>query len=503
MIAPGSAASATWKLLPIAALYLALAAPSAAARVPMSDEGWFGIPAWHLAFQGRLVNPVVVPVRPYHEGIDRKTYVSPPLHFLEVAAAFRAAGFGLIQARAVSVLWGLVAVLAGASLVRTATGSSSAGLVAGGLAAVDFGLLSGASQARPDLPCFAAGLAGVALYFSLRVSSLPAALAAGNALVATGGLLHPNGLCAFVFLQAATLALDGRRLRGREILLALAPYAVAAMAWGGYALQDVPTFESQLLNVLARAQTIGEENSMVWLDVVGLGSGSLLLKAVRLTPLVLLVVLLAAASWSAVKSPTPGLRLLVLLAAWNLVFFAFFSPTRRYDYLLFATVPLCLVAGAFLADPSPRPRLRSPVWAVLAAVIVVGSLTRTASRIAGDAYSREWRPVVDFVVGSSGTDETVGRAASSSSASAAAGRWWTTTTSGRERAGCRTGRSWDAKTAPIPTRFASSRSPAATRGCSRTPSTRFIGCERARTPPPPRKLAEFDYLGHNCTSPAG
>jgi 4-amino-4-deoxy-L-arabinose transferase-like glycosyltransferase len=408
MMAPGSPASATWKLVAIAAVYLGLAVPSAATRVPMSDEGWFGIPAWHLAFEGRLVNPVVVPVQDYHQGIDRKTYVSPPLHFLEVAAAFRAAGFGLFQARVVSILWGLVAVLAAARLVRTTTGSSSAGLVAAGLAAVDFGLLSGASQARPDLPCFAAGLAGLALYLSLRTSSLPAALAAGNALVAAGGLLHPNGLCALVFLQVATLALDRRRLHGREVLLALAPYAVAAIAWGSYALQDLPTFEAQLLNVLTRAQTVGDQNSAVWLDVMGLGSGSLLLKAVRLTPLVLLVVLLAAASRSAVKSPTPGLRLLLLLAAWNLLFFAFFSPSKRYDYLLFATVPVCLVAGAFLAHPAARPHLRSPLWGAVATVIVAGNLARTASRITSDAYSRQWRPVVNLVVGSSGPDETVG-----------------------------------------------------------------------------------------------
>ena len=197
---------------PVVLLYLFLAAGSAATRLPQSDEGRSGIPAWHLAFEGRLVNPVVVPVQAYHQGIDRKTYMGPTLHYLELAASFRIAGFGLFQARAVSVFWGLVAVLASAQLLWALTGSIRAGEGPGALWLADLGLLSAAANSRSNTPCLRSVLAGLALYFDWRGRSLQWAAFLGNALVAIGCFIHPNGLAAFVFLQGATVTMDRTRL---------------------------------------------------------------------------------------------------------------------------------------------------------------------------------------------------------------------------------------------------------------------------------------------------
>ena len=99
--------------------------------------------------------------------------------------------------------------------------------------------------------------------------------------------------------------------------------------------------------------------------------------------------------------------MLLAYAAWNLAFLAFITPSKGDYYLLFATVPALLVAAAFLASPVDRLRLRAPLWAALSTVLVVGNLTRTASRITTNAVPREWLPVVDFVIASSAPTESV------------------------------------------------------------------------------------------------
>src|SRR6058998_2972490 len=86
-------------------------------RTPWQDEAWFGSPAYNLAYKGFLGTTILDPASSTWKsvaltGIDRHTYWVMPLSLLLNAADFRLFGFGSIQMRAPSLLWGLAFLLA-------------------------------------------------------------------------------------------------------------------------------------------------------------------------------------------------------------------------------------------------------------------------------------------------------------------------------------------------------------------------------------------------------
>src|SRR5207244_7700472 len=80
-------------------------------RAPWQDEAWFGNPAYTLATQGFLGTTILDPASSTWKsvklsGIDRHTYWVMPLSLLLNAADFRIFGFGSIQMRVPSLLFG-------------------------------------------------------------------------------------------------------------------------------------------------------------------------------------------------------------------------------------------------------------------------------------------------------------------------------------------------------------------------------------------------------------
>ncbi len=71
------------------------------------DEAWFSNPAYELASNGRLGTTML---QGWHN-IENYTYWQPPAYLLQLAASFKLFGFGVTQARIVSVALGLVGVI--------------------------------------------------------------------------------------------------------------------------------------------------------------------------------------------------------------------------------------------------------------------------------------------------------------------------------------------------------------------------------------------------------
>jgi hypothetical protein len=226
-------------------LYVVLSICTATTTSPVPNEAWFSSPAENLIYNGHMGTTNLVAQGTWLEGIEKRTYWVPPLHILAQAGWYLLTGAGLGQMRALSVAWGVLALVMLYRIgVRLGIGRGAA-LLGVALLAVDFRWVLSGSMGRMDMMCASLGFAGIAAYLQLRLSSLASATLGAHALIAASCLTHPCGVVHGIALVIITLCLDRHRLNLRLIALAALPYCVALAAWGTYILQDPPGFLQQ------------------------------------------------------------------------------------------------------------------------------------------------------------------------------------------------------------------------------------------------------------------
>src|ERR1019366_9170875 len=105
-------------------LFIVLAVLSAHVNLPGTDEAWFASPALNLITKGYFGTSVLDPTAAFRTnnltGINQHTYWIVPLYPLVQAAWYLVVGFGLMQLRYLSAVWGLVAMWAWYPLVQAA-----------------------------------------------------------------------------------------------------------------------------------------------------------------------------------------------------------------------------------------------------------------------------------------------------------------------------------------------------------------------------------------------
>ena len=141
-------------IVPILLAFIAIAVMSARTNMPWSDEAWFASPALNLITNGSFGTSVLDPTASFRTnnltGIRQHTYWIVPLFPLAEAAWFRAMGFGLMQVRYLSILWGLVALWAWYRMLQILSGDQRVAGLALGLMAVDFTVAWTASVGRME-----------------------------------------------------------------------------------------------------------------------------------------------------------------------------------------------------------------------------------------------------------------------------------------------------------------------------------------------------------------
>ncbi|MEP7365442.1 MAG: hypothetical protein ABI972_19480 [Acidobacteriota bacterium] len=226
-------------------LYVLLSITTATTTAPLPNEAWFFSPAENLIRHGYMGTTNLVTQGTWMEGIEQRTYWVPPLHILAQAAWYWMVGAGLMQMRALSIAWGVLALVMAFRIgVRLGLGRFAA-LSGVALLATDFRWVLSGSMGRMDMMCAALGLAGIAAYLELRGGSLPAATVAAHALIAASCLTHPCGVVHGAALVVITLCLDRGRLNFGLIALATLPYCAALTAWGVYISRDPDGFLRQ------------------------------------------------------------------------------------------------------------------------------------------------------------------------------------------------------------------------------------------------------------------
>jgi hypothetical protein len=234
----------------LAALYLAVSLHGLGVAPPVyEDEPWQASTGWKLATEGTFGSDLFAGFN----GMERRHYWFLPVHPLLLAATFRLAGPGLVQARTETVALGLLTLLlAGAlgwRLFGPAVGVLGAALLllarttgltpsqTSGILLVDV-----ARIARYDMAVPVFGLASLHAYLWGRARGGAGWYATAGLLAGLAGLSHLYG--AFWLPALAALALWDRA-GGRPLAALAGGFAAAWLPYLAYVLADVPTWVSQ------------------------------------------------------------------------------------------------------------------------------------------------------------------------------------------------------------------------------------------------------------------
>ncbi|MDQ3805792.1 MAG: glycosyltransferase family 39 protein [Acidobacteriota bacterium] len=392
------------------ALYLALALGSAMTKTPEIDEGFFANPALNLATKGRMGTTILETEGSALKGIREHTYWVLPLHLVLQAGWYKLFGFSLLSLRAISIVWGLVALAAWFLIMKRLTGARAAGLLAAGLLAVNYTFIAVGSLGRMDMMCAALGFAGLAAYLVLRERNLGAAVVASHALVVLSGLTHPNGIIHLAGLVVVTLYFDRRRLRPAHVGLAALPYLAGAVGWGLYILEDPSAFVEQFAmnsrdgGRLAgfKAPWVGFANEFLqrYPHAFGLGansaghSGPIYLKSLLLVPYVVAVV------WGFASRGVrrhASYRVLLMLVVVYFLILSLIDGQKETPYLIhifpvYVGLLVLLLRRLWEARPGLRP---------LVVVCVAGFLALEAGgmllRIRQRTYQNLYQPTIAFL----------------------------------------------------------------------------------------------------------
>ncbi len=261
----GSKGRVVFLLLALCCLY-ALAVLPYLDRFPVLDPAQAGImaPAYKLATQGIYGNDLYRGL--YHA--ETRNYEYMPLYALAVALSFKIFGYGIWQARLVSVLCGfailILTFLLGKKLFNAWIGLSAAGILvllplavsgyaAGALYPGRIPLLDFARVIRYDMMAAAWMLAASLAFITAHDVHTPprkqfALLGLSGVFIGLATLSQLYGAFIFIFLGLLLLWQDGfSTLQFQKIALLLAGWFLALLPWLVYVFQDFSAYEGQML----------------------------------------------------------------------------------------------------------------------------------------------------------------------------------------------------------------------------------------------------------------
>jgi Dolichyl-phosphate-mannose-protein mannosyltransferase len=396
-------------IVPVVLVFVAIAVLCAHTNLPWSDEAWFASPAYNLITKGNFGTSVLDPTASFRtnnlSGIREHTYWIVPLFPLAEAAWFRAVGFGLMQVRYLSILWGLVALWAWYRMLKILSGDERVALLALGLMTVDFTFAYTASVGRMDMMAAALGGAGLTAFLVLRERNFTRAVLVSQSLIVAAGLTHPMafGYCCGLF--ALTLYSDWRRIRIPHVLVAAAPYVAGAIGWGIYIMQAPHDFMLQFGgNAAERGLPITDPMAVFhsqvmvrFLYMFGMAPDTRGFSHIKILILVAYVAGVLGVVMNRELRWRTGIRSLLLVSGVTLLVMISLDREAQHHYLVHFVVwmiSLTSVAGVWWWDRRSVPR-----WALVAGllVIVMVQMATTGRRVSQRAYSTTYLATTDYL----------------------------------------------------------------------------------------------------------
>ena len=389
-------------LLLIAAVFVCLALASAATRAPWCDEAYFAEPAYQILKVGKMATFVSLPDQtdePRTAGTDRYLYWTLPLDIVLQAGWYKIVGFGMVRMRALSMLWGLVAMGSWWVILRR-MGAEPLLRVAGvALIILDYAFVKGGSEGRMDVMGAALGFMGIAIFLSWEERGYARAIFWGAFCSATSALTHPiAGMMATAGLGVTILWYSRGRFWLWHPLVAAVPYLLFFGAWGIYIAQAPDLFKRQLLDLSsgrmgawrAPATAVWNEFMQRWAGPFGL-SGHFGLRQICVLVLLAYAVGLGWALFRFRSFARSGFGLLCLVPVLDLVLLCFADNTKNAAYLVHVLPWLAACLAVLLVKYWQRGGV--VVFTLLLAIQIFG----TAYLVSRLEYQREFAPAVSFL----------------------------------------------------------------------------------------------------------
>jgi len=395
-------------IIGLSIIFILLAIGSALTKRPWSDEAWFASPALNLLTKGSMGTSVLEPLAV--KGINLYTYWIMPLYLVTQAGWYFIFGFGLLQMRIYSAMWGLVALISWFLIMKRLAKNETVALLTFALLALDYAFIEGASFGRMDMMCAALGFAGYAVYLHLRERNLTLAVLLSQSLVAAAGLTHPIGILEFAGLLFLTLYFDRTRLKFRLLGVAAIPYLIGAIGWGLYIMKAPALFIEQfagnirtghrLTGFAAPWKGFADEITRRYMVAYGFGghaaehSGPIKLKA-----LVLVAYLIALVGALCVRDirQHKGYRALLILITLNFVILSILDG-QKLSYYLVHLVPLYTAALAIWIQWCwSRRAAPRPIIALCVCGLLCLQLGGVIYRIRLNTYAKSFAPAAEFV----------------------------------------------------------------------------------------------------------
>lgn len=388
-------------------VYLGLTVGVALTKPPEADEGWFASPALNLSTKGSMGTSLLEPsgiLTRQLKGINEYTYWVMPLHLVAQAGWYKLFGFGLFSMRALSIVWGLVALAAWFQIIRELTGERSAALLTFVFIACDYIFVMHAAFGRMDVMCAALGFAGLAAYLMMRKRVLSWAIFVSHTLVVASGLTHPNGIMALTGLMFLTIYFDRTSLRWQHLPIGMSPYVLGALGWGLYILRSPSSFASQfgdnasgrLPGLFSPWTTLKLEFTDKYLEAYGFASFSSGFSRLKIFLLIAFVIGIVGVFSTKRIRQNRGCRALLVLTAIYFVIETFFN--HKLVFYLVHVIPLyAAVLAVWIHYFWSRRLVRFWIIAVFVGSFLALNLGAIVYRIKQNDYRRNYLPAVEFL----------------------------------------------------------------------------------------------------------
>jgi 4-amino-4-deoxy-L-arabinose transferase-like glycosyltransferase len=395
----------------VTTVYLSLAIGAAITKSPWVDEAWFASPAFNLATKGFMGTTVLEASGTWLEGIDKFTYWIPPAYILAQAAWYEIFGFSLLTMRALSVAFGLAALVSWFFFVKSLTGEIRAALLAFTIIALDYCFIMIASVGRMDMMSAALNVSGFAAFMLLRERNFTRAVLIGNIFVAASVFTHPTGVLGFAGLVFLTVYFDWKRVKLRHPLIAAAPYLIGAGLWSVYILQAPELFLAQFGgNVNGVAQTnrwaglaspltaLSNEITNRYLSFYGFNSDSTTgLSRLKIFILIAYAAGIIAAFCTTEIRRNKGRRGLLLLTAVYFILLLILDGHKQVMYLVHI-IPMFAAVLAVVVEQHyrSRPKIRLPLIAGVLGLILL-QIGGVLFVIKKNERRAEYQPVIELL----------------------------------------------------------------------------------------------------------
>jgi len=388
------------------AVFLILSIGYARTKKPWLDEGLNASAAYSLVAHGQFAIPQLeesgMTITAQIPLIQHYCYIYGPDYLFAAAAWMKIFGYGLIQIRMFSIMWGLLALAAWFRIIERLAQDRFAAVLAVVLLAVNYQFIVEAANGRFDMMCASLGSLAIAAYVEFREKNLRKAILLGVLGAAAAFFTHPMGLLYGAALIWMMICLDLRRLRPIHAVWFAAPWAffiIAVLLWmsphrriaNAQFSAATQARWSGLANPLVSVMTDATQRYLVFF-LTGVGVGVARLKVFILVFHVFLIglALLSHEVRKSVAFRALAPPLLIVYCGVALL------DSMKWPYYMLHTF---LFASAIAAITVARLRKTSlrPAVGVAAAALLLVEIGGMAAKIRENSSTRQFAPTIAYI----------------------------------------------------------------------------------------------------------